>query len=179
MQRLGLRDALKPLQKSERIVALIFDQEDVLQLVGFHVGPKLFGANILSVREILRDPVIVSVNDAPSFIEGIVRLRGEMMPIVDLGGILGMPAAGERDRFWVLVAQAGKKSIGYIVDAVTPIIRVKTDAVFPAPDLILTGLRSKYIHGVCETEDGLLVIVELDRMLLADEVHAVEKLTVG
>ncbi|MDA8138427.1 MAG: chemotaxis protein CheW [Desulfobacteraceae bacterium] len=160
-------------------MALIFDQEDILQLVGFKVGSKLFGANILTVREILRDPVINSVGNVPSFVEGIIRLRGEVLPIIDLGRLLGVTVLAQRERIWALVAQAGKKRVGYIVDGVTPIIRVKTNAVFPAPDIIMQGLRSKYISGVCETDKGLLVVVELDRILLDDEVNAMNKLAIS
>jgi purine-binding chemotaxis protein CheW len=167
------------ISKSEHAVALIFDQEDILQLVGFKVGSKLFGANILTVREILRDPVIDSVGNLPSFVEGIIRLRGEVLPIIDLGKLLGVPTSAERGRIWALIAQAGKRRVGYVVDAVTPIIRVKTDLVFPAPDIIMQGMRSKYISGVCETDKGLLVVVDLSRILLDDEVNAMNKLTIS
>lgn len=157
-------------------MALIFDQEDVFQLVGFHIGPKLLGADILTIQEIVRDPDISPIEDAPSFIKGIARLRGAFLPIIDLGQILGIKPSTPGDRTWVLVAQAGDKSIGYIVDDVTPIIRTKKDAVYQAPELVLAGLRSKYINGVCETESGLLVIVDLNRVLLDEEVKVLSKL---
>ena len=159
-------------------MALVFDQEDVLQLVGFHVGPKLFGADILKVREILRDPKIETGIQAPQFVEGLIHLRGEMLPVVDLGRILGLPRDMDKtgDRVWVLVGQLGEKSIGYLIDEVTPIIRTNIDAVFPAPDIILSGVRSKYINGVCETERGLLVVVDLDQILLEDEVKAIGRM---
>lgn len=157
-------------------MALIFDQEDVFQLVGFHIGPKLLGADILTIQEIVRDPKINPIEDAPSFIKGIARLRGAFLPIIDLGQILGITPSKTGERTWVLVAQAGDKSIGYIVDDVTPIIRTKKDAVYQAPELVLSGLRSKYINGVCETESGLLVIVDLNRVLLDEEVRVLNKL---
>lgn len=159
-------------------MALIFDEEDVLQLVGFQIGAKLFGANILNVREILRDPEVDSVGNLPDFIEGIVRLRGEVLPIIDLRKILGIPAPASRERTWALVAKAGQRNVGYTVDAVTPIIRVKNNAVYPAPDIILDGLRSKYISGVCDTEKGLLVVVDFDRILLDEEIRKMNKLDI-
>lgn len=158
-------------------MALIFDQEDVVQLVGFRVGPKLFGANILTVSEILRDPAIDALGDMPPFIEGIVRLRGTVTPVVSLGMILGLPMLepGQEKR-WVLIAQAGKHRVGFIIDSVTPIIRIKADTILQPPDLIRSGVRSKYIRGVCETDKGLLMIVDLDRMLLDDEIKAMEQI---
>lgn len=160
-------------------MALIFDQEDVVQLVGFRVGPKLFGANILTVSEILRDPAIDALGDTPPFIEGIVRLRGTVTPVVNLGMILGLPKpkTGQEKR-WVLIAQAGKHRVGFIIDSVTPIIRIKADTILQPPDLIISGMRSKYIRGVCETDKGLLMIVDLDRMLLDDEIKAMEQINV-
>ncbi len=154
-------------------MAIIFDQEDIFQLVGFHIGPKLFGADILTIQEILRDPDINAIDGAPEFIKGITQLRGTILPIIDLGHILGIRrSTNQSGRIWVMVASAGEKSIGYIVDEVTPIIRTKKDAVFQAPELVLSGLRNKYINGVCETDNGLLVIVDLNRVLLDEEVNA-------
>lgn len=158
-------------------LSLIFDQDDIIQLVGFQVGPKLFGVDILTVREILRDPSIDGVDGLPSFIEGIIRLRGEVLPIVNISQLLGLPPeSSHQGKTWLLIAEAGGRSVGFKVDAVTPIIRIEIDTILPAPDLILAGLRSKYIRGVCETEKGLLVIVELDQMFLADEIKAMEGL---
>jgi purine-binding chemotaxis protein CheW len=157
-------------------LALRYDQEDTLQLVGFRLGSKLFGADILNVREILRDPRIDVVDGLPEFILGVAQIRGQVLPIVNLKYILGMPSTPMDDeKKWVLVAQAGKRSIGYIVDAVTPIIRIKKDSVLPAPDLILYGLRSKYIQGVCESGKGLIIIVKMEHVLADDEVHAMDR----
>ncbi len=161
-------------------VALIFDPEDVIKLVGFHVGTRFFGAKILTVREILRSPVIESAPEAPSFVKGITRLRGVILPIIDLGRLIGQSTqAVKRDKTWIIVAPAGKRNVGYIVDSVTPIIRVKTSAVLPAPEIVLAGLRSKYIQGVCETTDkGILFIANLDCMLLEEEISAIAKMPV-
>lgn len=160
-------------------MALFFDQEDALQLVGFHVGSKLLGADILTVREILREPVIDTMPDTPSFVKGVVKLRGAILPVVYLNRIIGIPQSAPADRLWVLVAQAGEKSVGFIVDDVTPIIRTTKDAVYQAPDLIISGLRSKYINGVCETERGLLVVVDLNHVLLEEEVRAIGRVGSG
>ncbi|MBI5064009.1 MAG: chemotaxis protein CheW [Desulfatitalea sp.] len=98
-------------------VALIFDQEDVIKLVGFHVGARFFGAKILTVREILRSPVIQAAPEAPAFIRGITRLRGVILPIIDLGKLIGQAGpVVKRDKTWIIVAPAGNRNVGYIVD---------------------------------------------------------------
>ncbi len=158
-------------------MALSLDQENIVQLIGFHVGPKLLGADILTIREILREPEVGEVIAAPRFVEGITQLRGQVIPIVNLGHLMGVsPSALGDEKSWVLVAQAGSRQAGYRVDSVTPILRVREDSILPAPDIILSGLRSKYIRGVTETQRGLLVVVDLERMLNGEEVAALDRM---
>ena len=158
-------------------MALILDQENIVQLIGFHVGPKLLGADILTVREILREPTIGEAVGAPPFIGGIVQIRGQVIPIIDLGAVIGIaPSDKAADKSWVLVAQAGAHPVGYRIDSVTPILRVEEEKILPAPDLIVSGLRAKYIRGVCETDKGLLVVVNLEQLLDDEEIRALEQL---
>lgn len=158
-------------------MALTSIQEDVIKLVGFHVGARFFGAKILTVREILRSPVIEAAPDAPPFVKGISRLRGVILPIIDLAKLIGKAGStANRDKTWVIVAPAGKRNVGYVVDSVTPIIRVKTNVILPAPEIVLAGLRSKYIQGICETDKGILFITNLDCMLLEEEIAAIGKM---
>jgi len=158
-------------------MALNLDQENIVQLIGFHVGPKLLGADILTIREILREPEVGEAIAAPRYVEGITQLRGQVIPIVNLGHLMGaVPSAEGAEKSWVLVAQAGSRQVGYRVDSVTPILRVREDTILPAPDIILSGLRSKYIRGVTETQRGLLVVVDLERMLNDEEVAALDRM---
>ena len=158
-------------------MALITDQENIVQLIGFNVGPKLLGADILTIREILREPSIGEAVGAPSFVAGIAKLRGQVIPIVDLGFVIGITSEDKGfDKSWVLVVQAGEHLVGYRIDSVTPILRVEENTILPAPDIIVSGLRSKYIRGVCETEKGLLVVVDLEYILDDDEVKALERM---
>jgi purine-binding chemotaxis protein CheW len=152
--------------------------EDAVQLIGFYIGQKLCGADILSVREILRNPAISSMEDSPQFIEGAVDLRGESIPLVDLkrrlsGGTAGDEAPGE----WVLIAPAGETNAAYAVDSVTRILKLDKSDILPAPDIILSGLRSQYIRGVYNSESGLLIVLDLERMLSADEIKTLGKWT--
>lgn len=155
------------------------DKEDTIQLIGFHVGQKLFGADILTVREILRDPVIDKVDDTPECAEGIIRLRGETIPVVDLKRRLAVSSAMDgQNRDWALIHPVGRKMIGFIVDEVTRIIKVDADSIMPAPELILAELRSQYIRGVCNSEKGLIVVVDLSRILIEEDVQALHQMSV-
>ncbi len=152
-------------------------REEDVQLIGFYAGQKLFGADILAVREILRGPQIDPIENCPEFIRGIIQLRDESIPIINLKQRLNKETELVSDElFWVLVAKAGDRVVGYLVDSVTRILKIGKDAIMSAPELVLAGLRSQYIRGVCKTDLGLLVVLDLDRMLAEDEIKALNKL---
>jgi purine-binding chemotaxis protein CheW len=153
------------------------ETEEVVQLIGFYTGEKFFGADILSVREILRDPQIKTDREAPDFIAGFVDHRGRLLPVVDLRDRLdpghspeaGLPA-------WLLITSLEETLIGYLVDSVARIMKIAPGAMLPAPELMLAGLRCQYIKGVCKTEFGLLMVADLTRLLEPGEVDALLKL---
>lgn len=152
--------------------------EDTFQLIGFYIGRKLCGADILSVQEIIRNPAISSSEDCPQFIEGTIEVRGESIPLINLKRRLrGVTDGSEASGEWVLIAPVGGRKAAYAVDAVTRILKLGKSDILPAPDLILSGLRSQYIRGVYNSEFGLLIVLDLDRMLSADEIKTLGKWT--
>lgn len=155
------------------------EKENSIQLIGFQAGGRLYGVNILDIREILRDAPLEPIQDAPPFVAGGIRIRGAVIPAVDLKDRLGMTHPSDNsDRSWVLIAHLGKGDVGFLVDSVSRIFKVEPDSILPAPELILSGLRSQYIQGVCNSEVGMLVVLDLNRMLVADELNALKKMIV-
>ena len=146
-------------------MAIPIEKEDIVQLIGFFVGPKLLGADILSIREILRNPELEPIQKGIHRLKGIVRLRGEVIPVLDMADCIRHQQDDTGGKSWLLVTRNEDLSIGYLVDSVTNILRVGSDTILPAPEIITAGLRSQYFNGVCETEKGLLVVLNLDRML--------------
>jgi purine-binding chemotaxis protein CheW len=154
-------------------------QDENVQLIGFYAGGKLYGVNILMTREILRDSIIEPIPNAPAFIDGSVRIRGEVIPVVNLKKRLGKAYSGEpSDENWVLIANAGDRVLAFLVDSVTRILKIRVDSILPPPDLILSGLRSQYIQGVCSSEFGMLVVLDLNRMFGVDEIKALKKMVI-
>ena len=155
---------------------LLNNTEEIIQLIGFHVGEKVFGADILSVREILREPAIEAVDKAPDIISGIIRLRGQTIPVVNLRQRLRVTVGKTDDRAqtWVLVVQIGESTLGLIADGVTRIFRIDPSSILPAPEIIVSGLTTPYIRGVCESEMGMLVVLNFDRLFTAEETNAVK-----
>lgn len=147
------------------------EAEDILQMVGFVVAEELFGVDILIVQEIIKDATITAIPDAPDFILGVVNLRGNIIPIIDLRKRLKLPekkSMSEED-FWILILNIGGRVTGFIVDRVTKVIKVQTNKIKPPPDMVVSGLQSDYIRGVCRQEQQLLAILDFNRILLVEE----------
>lgn len=148
--------------------------QDILQLVTFHIAREEFAVNILDVREINRMMDITRVPHAPDFVEGVINLRGQVIPVVDLRKRFGLPA-GERDKHTrIVVVELGAKVVGFLVDSVSEVLRVSTSLVEPPPALA-SGIESDYIRGVVKLEDRLLVLLDLHRLLSRGEARELQE----
>jgi purine-binding chemotaxis protein CheW len=157
-------------------VVLASEKENTIQLVGFRAGGKQFGVNILAIREILRHAALEPVQNAPPFVAGGIRIRGAVIPAIDLKKRLGKPNPSDApDRSWALIVRVGNFDVGFLVDSVTRILKVGSEDILPAPDLTLCGMRSQYIQGVCNSETDMLVVLDLNRLLATDEMKALQK----
>ncbi len=148
------------------------EAEDILQMVGFVVADELFGVDILMVQEIIKNASITAIPDAPDFIEGVINLRGNIIPIISLRKRLKLPNANESagdDEVWIIILDIGGRVTGFIVDKVTQVMKIQANMIKPPPDLVVSGLKSDYIRGVCKHEQQLLAILDFNRILLVDE----------
>lgn len=141
------------------------------QLVGFVIGSELFGVDILSVQEIIRDTAITAIPDAPDFLEGVINLRGRIVPVIDLRKRLKLV---ESDHLitdpWIIILAVEGRITGFMVDRVTKVLTVPTESIKPPPDIVVAGLKSQYIQGVCKMDQRLLILLNFSRILLADEI---------
>ena len=142
-------------------------QEDTgeLQLVSFFVGQEEFGADILIVEEIIRPMPITRVPNAPHFVEGVINLRGRVIPIIDLRKRLnsGSTENTRKTRFIV------------VVDSVSQVLRVPKHTVEPAPSIVLEEIDADYITGVSKLEDRLLILLDFRRILTKREKTALHE----
>jgi purine-binding chemotaxis protein CheW len=147
------------------------EAEDLLQLVGFVVEDEFFGVDILMVQEIIKNINITAIPDSPDFIEGIINLRGNIIPIIDLKKRLKLVEhkASERADKWIIVLNAGGRITGFVVDQVTRVIKIQANTIKPPPELVASSLESDYIRGVTKYDQRLLVILDFNRILLVDE----------
>ena len=146
---------------------------DEQQLVVFQLGAELYGVEISRVHEIIRLQSITRVPRAPGFVEGVINLRGKVIPVVDLRRHFGLPAADHTRASRIVVVEIGEQVVGIIVDSVSEVLRVNTSTVEP-PSPVVAGLESDYLHGIARLPERLVILLDLDRVLARDERRAFE-----
>lgn len=147
------------------------EKETLMQLVGFMIGKELFGVDILMVQEIIRETPITSIPDSPDFIEGVINLRGNIIPIIDLRKRLNLMTGKEtKDDIWIIILNVQGRVTGFIVDMVTQVLKVPVESIKPPPELVVAGLKSQYISGVCKIDKRLLIMLDFGRILLVEEI---------
>lgn len=134
------------------------------QIVAFSLGTETYGVDIASVREIIPMQKIVSVPRAPVFVEGIINLRGRVIPVLDLRKHFGFEQKKGDPNQRIVLVEAGTGSIGVIVDAVSSVLRIPEDSVEP-PATVIVGPEVEYIQGIAKVDDGLIVLLDLTKII--------------
>lgn len=134
------------------------------QLVTFSLGSEEFGVDIMCVQEIIRIPPITRVPKAPSYVEGVINLRGNVIPVVSLRTRFGMEPVEEDDLSRIIVLQVQNKVFGIRVDAVTEVLRLDEDSIEPPPPVSL-GVDASFIRGVGKIGERLLILLNLDYIM--------------
>lgn len=137
---------------------------DINHMVGFRVGKEEFGVDILKVREIIRMVDITQIPSAPDFVEGIINLRGKVIPIIAMRKRFGLGQADASNHTRIMVMDLDDKLIGFIVDSVSEVIRISSEEIQPAPSVVIGMAEQDCIAGVINHAERLLVALDLERM---------------
>ncbi len=143
------------------------------QLVVFQLGAELYGCEISRVHEIIRLQSVTKVPRAPAFVEGVINLRGKVIPVVDLRRRFGLPTADHTRASRIVVVEIGDQVVGIVVDGVSEVLRVNSAIVEP-PSPVVAGIDSEYLHGIAKLTDRLVILLDLDRILAREERRALE-----
>lgn len=138
--------------------------DDEIQLVTIRIGDEEFGVDILSVQEINRMLQITMVPRAPFFIEGVINLRGKVIPVVNMRTRFNKPQVEPDADTRIVVVDLGQKVIGILVDAVSEVLRLPSSTIEAAPPVV-AGTGSEYIKGVGKLNDRLLILLDLANLL--------------
>jgi len=136
--------------------------------VSFRLAGEEFGVDILSVQEIIRVGRVTPVPNTPSFVEGVLNLRGKVIPVIALRKRLGMPPVAHSKETRILVAGLTHGTLGFVVDSVSEVLRVPRERIVPAPGAPGQP-AAPYLEGVARMDERLLVVLDLNRLLSAGE----------
>ena len=144
--------------------------EEVLQLVSFCIGNEEFGVDILKVQEINRVVDITKVPRSPEFVEGIINLRGNVIPIIDLRKRFNLELSEHDKNTRIVVVDIEGQTMGMVVDSVSEVLRIPSSTIEPTPDVV-TSVESDYIKGVAKLDNRLLIHLDLSKILSGEERH--------
>ncbi len=141
------------------------------ELIAFRIGDQEFCVDIMSVREIRGWAPATPLPRTPSFVKGVINLRGAVLPIIDLGARLGLKTSEPTARHVIMVVNIGERTIGLLVDAVSDIINMSDDLVQATPDVASDQVKT-FVKGLFALEGRMVSLIALDRVLPETEAEA-------
>jgi purine-binding chemotaxis protein CheW len=148
--------------------------EKDLQVVGFRIGNETYGVRIGSVREIVRVPEITSVPSAPDLIEGVINLRGKIIPVMDLRKRFGQTDIQPDKKNRILVVELENKLVGLIVNAASEVLKIPPSEI-EAPGSVFADGESGYVTGVGKLKGRLIILLDVSRLLHRTEFKRLEE----
>jgi purine-binding chemotaxis protein CheW len=158
--------------------------EEIVQLAAFTVGDQRYALDIMRIKEIINPLKITPVPKAPAFIEGVVELRGAILPVIDMRKRFDLPApAATRSTKYLIVSIAGLEAagdsaqrwiVGLVVDGVQEVVRLPKAAIRGAPAMAVG--ESRYFSGVCHHKETIVMVLDLDALLSTSERATLDRL---
>ncbi len=149
--------------------ALSNSTDEITQLTAFKVGDEEYVVDILRIREIIRPLPVTPVRRGPRFVEGVISLRGSVIPVVDMRRRFGLPPLeSDSSKRRVIILVIDGRVLGLIVDAVTEVVRVPKSSIRPAPGF-LDADRAPYFMGVCHHKQRILILLNVRNVVESDE----------
>jgi purine-binding chemotaxis protein CheW len=146
-------------------------ENPVIQLVGFRLDNEDYAIAITKIQEIILMKPITRIPQVPDFIEGLINLRGSVIPIVNLRKRFGLPPREIDDETRTIVVNVHEKTVGCVVDAVTQVMRINRDQIQPPP-LGVMAVNHQYLAGLAKLDDRLMIILDIDKLFQAEELTA-------
>ena len=146
------------------------DTAAISQVVSFHLAKEHYGINILNVQEIILLGQITSIPEVPSYVEGLINLRGKVIPVIDLRRRFGLNAVEYGENTRIIITNTSQRTIGLVVDEVHEVLRLDGNQIEPLP-ASLTNVDASYITGVVKLEERILILLNTEAVI-SDETQA-------
>ena len=143
-------------------------RDKVLQWVTFNLGEETYGVNVMQVREVLRYSEIAPVPGAPSYVLGIINLRGNVVTVIDTRSRFGLYPSDVTDNTRIVIIETEQQVIGILVDSVAEVVYLRASEIDKTPN-VGTDESSRFIQGVSHRDGELLILVDLNKLLTNDE----------
>jgi len=147
-------------------------EDPILQWVTFRLDNETYGINVMQVQEVLRYTEIAPVPGAPAYVLGIINLRGNVVTVIDTRKRFGLPPGGVNNQTRIMIVEVQGQVLGLMVDSVAEVIYLKQSEVEMTPN-VSNDETSKFIQGVCNKNDELLILVDLEKMIEMPQFDAV------
>lgn len=145
--------------------------DPVLQWVTYHLEGEVYGVNVMQVQEVLRITEIAPVPGAPDYVIGIINLRGNVVTVIDSRRRFGLMSKEPDDLSRIIIVEVNGNVIGMLVDSVAEVVYLRQSEIETAPNVGKND-SSQYIQGVSSSDDGLLILVDVNRLLSEEEISS-------
>jgi purine-binding chemotaxis protein CheW len=145
------------------------------QYVIFKLGNEEYGVDIMNVKEISEYKQSVKVPNTPKFVDGIINLRGDITPIINLKKRFNLDEASIDSDTRIIVINIKNRQVGFVVDEASQVLRLSEEDIEPAPELV-TGVDKKYIIGVGKLKDRIVLLLNLEEVLSEDEKEKIQNI---
>ena len=142
---------------------------ELIQLVSFKLDNEEYGIEVLKVREIIRMIPITHMPNTPSYVEGIINLRGKIIPVVSMRKKFGLMDRENCTQTRIVVMDISGELMGFVVDSVSEVIRILGSEIQPPPNVVSGGIDQECITGVINQAERLLVLLDLERLFTHEE----------
>lgn len=132
----------------------------------FKIGEEVFGIGIERIVEILKVQKIFTIPGLPEFLSGVMSVRGNVVPIIDLRCRFGVKPAGNKER--IILVRYGKEKIGFLVDDIKEILSLAPDEIRKPPS-IFKGFKTEYLTGLGRDGERIIILLNIDNLLTSEE----------
>ncbi len=169
-----------PAQATDERERIADKSENERQLVLFQLSGESYGVDIYSVQRLIQVPEITRVPRAPTFVEGVIDVRGDIIPVINLLKRFGISDAEARDDGRIVITEIGDQIVGFLVDAVSEVTTLLEDDIEP-PSAVVAGKGTEFISGIGKQGKGdnnlLIIVLDVERLLGQQDLAYIEQVS--